>query len=200
MAFRPRDVVVVGASAGGVEALQATVGGLPARLQACVLVVLHTRADADSALPAILTRAGPLPARAARHGEAMEGGHIYTATPDHHLLVMEGVLRLSHGPTVRGHRPSIDLLFRSAAEAFGAAVTGVLLSGMLDDGVAGLVAITALGGRTIVQDPGDALFTQLPAQALRTFPPDYVVRAADVGAVLAGDRTRASADPAPPPT
>jgi two-component system, chemotaxis family, protein-glutamate methylesterase/glutaminase len=199
MTSRLREVVVVGASAGGVEALRATVGGLPTGLRASVLVVLHMRADAVTALPAILSRSGPLPAHTARHGEPMEPGQIYTAKPDHHLVVVGQVLELLHGPSERGHRPSINILFRSAATALGPAVTGVLLSGMLEDGVAGLVAITALGGRTIVQDPADAIFPNLPVHALRAFTPDHVVRAADIGAVLADDQTQTGTEPRRPP-
>jgi two-component system chemotaxis response regulator CheB len=192
-----RDVIVVGASAGGVEALKEMAGGLPAGLRASVLVVLHMPADATSALPAILKRSGPLPARTARHGEPMESGQIYTAWPDHHLLVGDDGIELSRGPTERGHRPSIDALFRSAA-ARGTAVTGILLSGMLDDGVAGLLAINRRGGHTMVQDPADALFPNLPEEALRAFDPDHVVRAADIGAVLAADHEPQSAESAEP--
>lgn len=185
MGSRPRSLVVVGASAGGVEALRATVGGLPATLEAAVLVVLHLPANATSALPEILGRAGALPVRMARHGEPMEHGRIYTARPDHHLLVVGDALGIARGPREHGQRPSIDLLFRSAAGEYGPAVTGVLLSGMLEDGVAGLAAIARSGGRTIVQDPRDAIFPALPLHAIRALRPEHVVRAADIGAVLA---------------
>jgi len=190
MASRPRDVVVVGASAGGVEALQAMVSGLPVRLLASMLVVLHVPADRSSNLPAILGRGGPLPARTARHGERLETGRIYTATPDYHLMVaMDHTVELSRGLSRHGHRPSIDVLFQSAAVACGARVTGVLLSGMLKDGVDGLLAISEMGGRTIVQDPAEAIFPSMPRAALRAMTPDHVVRAADIGPVLAGNQT-----------
>jgi len=194
MASRSRNVIVVGASAGGVEALGAMVSGVPARFQASFLVVLHLRAGATSALPAILSRCGQLPARRAEHGEPMEHGRIYTARPDHHLLVADHTIELSQGGPDRGHRPSINVLFRSAAATIGPAVTGVLLSGMLDDGVDGLLAIKDHGGRTIVQDPADAMFPDMPAHALRAMTPNHVVRAADIGAVLADNQTPDSAE------
>lgn len=193
MAPRPRDVIVVGASAGGVEALTAMAGGLPVGLRASVLVVLHMPASGKSALPEILDRSGPLPVRTARHGEPMEDGQIYTARPDHHLVIGYNAIELSHDPAERGLRPSINVLFRSAA-AHCPAATGILLSGMLDDGVDGLLAIKRRGGHTMIQDPADALFPNLPENALRALTPDHVVRAADIGAVLAAGHGPQSAE------
>lgn len=184
MAPRRRDVVVVGASAGGVEALRAMASRLPADLPASVLVVLHLPMGGTSALPAILDRVGPLPAATARNGEPLEHGRIYTARPDHHLMVVDDVVHLSHGPTENGHRPAVNTLFRSAAIARGAAVTGVLLSGVLDDGVAGLHTIAQRGGRVVVQDPDDALYRGMPENALRSLTPDHVVAAREIGDVL----------------
>ncbi len=179
-----RDIVVVGASAGGVEALCAMASGLPSDLPASVLVVLHLPAGATSALPAILDRVGPLPAAAATNGEPLAPGRIYVCRPDHHLMVMEDAVALSPGPTENGHRPAINALFRSAAIAAGPAVTGVLLSGVLDDGVAGLHAIAGRGGRVIVQDPEDALHRSMPDHALRSLTADHVLPAAGIGKVL----------------
>ena len=184
MAPRPRDVVVVGASAGGVEALRTMVAGLPVDLRASVLVVLHMPAGGTTALAAILNRVGTLPAATARNGEPLEHGRIYVGRPDHHLLVMDDLVALSHGPTENGHRPAINALFRSAAIARGASVTGVLLSGVLDDGVAGLHAIAGRGGRTVVQDPDDAIYRSMPEHALRSLTPDHVVPAFEIGDVL----------------
>jgi two-component system chemotaxis response regulator CheB len=161
------------------------VGGLPSDLQACVLVVLHMPAGGTSALPAILNRAGNLPAATARHGQPLEHGRIFVARPDHHLLILDGGIGLSHGPTENGHRPAINALFRSAALARGASVTGVLLSGVLDDGVAGLHAIADRGGRVIVQDPDDALYSGMPGHALQSLIPDHVAPAAKIGDLLA---------------
>jgi two-component system, chemotaxis family, protein-glutamate methylesterase/glutaminase len=180
-----RDLVVVGASAGGVEALRALVAGLPADFPASLLVVLHMPAGGTSALPAILERAGPVPAAAAVDGQPLIRGEIRTARPNHHLLVLDGRTRLVHGPTENGHRPAIDALFRSAARDQGTKVIGVLLSGVLDDGAAGLSAIAARGGLTIVQDPADALYPSMPASALRHLQPDHVLPAGQIGTVLA---------------
>jgi two-component system chemotaxis response regulator CheB len=180
-----RDLVVVGASAGGVEALRAFASGLPSALPAAVLVVLHLPAGGTSALASILDRAGPLPAEVARAGRELEHGLIQVARPDHHLLVLDGEVALSRGPTENGHRPAVNALFRSAALARGSAVTGVQLSGALDDGVAGLLAIAARGGQIMVQDPAEALHPSMPEQAVRHVRPDHVLAAADMGEVLA---------------
>lgn len=193
MASRPRDLVVVGASAGGVEALSAMAARLPADLPASVLVVLHLPAGGASSLPAILDRAGPLPACSARDGEPLAPSRIYVAPPDHHLLVVDDSVALSNGPTENGHRPAINALFRSAAVAAGPAVIGVLLSGALDDGVAGLVAIADRGGQVVVQHPTDAIYPSMAEHALRTLTPDHVVRAGDIGGVL-GKLTQETVD------
>ena len=185
MTRRARDLVVVGASAGGVEALCGFVAGLPPDLAASVLVVLHLPAGGTSALPAILDRAGPLPARTARHGQELEYGAIHVAPPNHHILVADGRVALSHGPTENGRRPAINALFRSAAMDAGPAVIGVLLSGVLDDGVAGLVSIVSRGGVTVVQDPDEALYRSMPRHALATLHVDHVLPVGDMGAALA---------------
>jgi len=185
MSRRNRDLIVVGASAGGVQALCAFAAGLPADLPAAVLVVLHLPAGATSFLAPILTRSGPLPAVVAGGGEPLRRGQIQVAPPDHHLLVMDAQVALSRGPTENGHRPSINALFRSAAVAAGPAVIGVQLSGVLDDGVAGLVAIAARGGLVMVQDPADALYSGMPEQAMRRVRPDYVLPAGGMGEALA---------------
>lgn len=184
MTRHTRDLVVVGASAGGVEALRELAGGLPTGLAASVLVVLHLPTSGTSALPAILSRSGPLPARSARTGMALEHGVIYVAPPNHHLMVIDGQVALSHGPTENGRRPAINALFRSAAIAAGPRVTGVLLSGVLDDGVAGLVSIASQGGRTVVQDPTEALYPSMPRHAMQALAVDHVLPAGAVGAVL----------------
>lgn len=201
MRLRPRDIVVVGASAGGVEALRSFAAGLPAGLPAAVLVVLHMPAGAASALPAILRRSGPLPAVAARHDAAIEAGLITVATPNHHLMVDDGRLRLSHGPTENGHRPAVDVLFRSAARAAGPRVIGVVLSGVLDDGTAGLVNIVRRGGLALVQEPRDALFANMPQSALRYMPHAQVLPAGEMGVALkqlVADQV--DLDAAPPPS
>ncbi|HET6909568.1 MAG TPA: chemotaxis protein CheB [Mycobacteriales bacterium] len=165
-----RDLVVVGASAGGVEALRDLVRDLPADLPAAVLVVLHLPSAAFSALPAILGRAGKLPSFQAEDGMPLRKGAIYVAPPDHHLLVRGETMALGRGPKENGHRPAIDVLFRSAARWHGAQTVGVILSGSLDDGAAGLLSIVEHGGAAVVQDPESALYDGMPFAALQAVP------------------------------
>lgn len=151
-------VIGVGASAGGVEALQAFVRALPARLEATVLVVLHVSPSSTSVLAQILDRAGPLPASPAEDGQPARKGHIHVAPPDRHLLIdAEGIMRLSAGPRENGHRPAIDALFRSVA-THGPRGVAVVLSGTRDDGTAGLVDVVAAGGTALLQDPAEAAY------------------------------------------
>jgi two-component system, chemotaxis family, protein-glutamate methylesterase/glutaminase len=180
-----RDVIAVGASAGGVEALRALVGGLPPDYPGALLVVLHMPREAPSALPAILTRSGPLPAEVAVSGEAIRPGRIYVAHNNRHLIMLDGHLQLTNGPAENGHRPAIDTLFRSVARAAGRRAVGVVLSGSRDDGAAGLARIAARGGAAIVQDPADALYPWMPRAAMDRVTPDHVAPAAKIGSLLA---------------
>jgi two-component system chemotaxis response regulator CheB len=191
-----RDIVVVGASAGGVEALTTMVGSLPQDLPASVFVVLHVPATSSSALPDILTRHGPLPASHAKDGEPIERRRIYVAPPDHHLLVREGHVHLARGPRENGHRPAVDPLFRSAAREHASRVVGVVLSGALDDGTAGLLAIKSRGGVALVQQPDDALYPGMPLSASLHVEVDHLLPAAAIGEALA----RLTAEPAMQPS
>jgi two-component system chemotaxis response regulator CheB len=179
-----RDIIVIGASAGGVEALSKLAGDLPPGFPATLLAVCHFPAGQQSVLPAILSRAGSLLAVHPRDGDPIHPGQIYVAPPDHHLLVHDGQIRLSRGPRENGHRPAIDPLFRSVANWYGGRVIGVVLSGAMHDGVAGLMAIRAAGGVAVVQDPLDAAIGALPKHAAGVAGADYTVPAAGLAELL----------------
>ncbi len=159
------DIVVAGASAGGVEALMELVAALPAGLPVSLFVVLHIPSNSPSMLAQILGRVGNLSVTTAADGEPIERGHIYVASPDFHLLLTRETIRVTHGPRENRHRPAIDPLFRTAALAFGPRVVGIVLSGMLNDGTAGLIAIKQRGGVTIAQEPATATFASMPLSA-----------------------------------
>jgi two-component system, chemotaxis family, protein-glutamate methylesterase/glutaminase len=179
-----RDVVVIGASMGGVEALRKVVASLPVDFPAALAVVLHLHPNTPSVLPEILSRSGPLRAAHAVDGEKIERGRIYVAPPDRHLLLREGRARITFGPPENGSRPAVDPLFRSAAEDYLGRVVGVVLSGMLDCGSLGLLNIHRRGGLAIVQDPGDALAPDMPKNALELVPEALRVRIDDLGKTL----------------
>lgn len=179
-----RDVIVVGASAGGIEALIELVSLLPADLPAAVLICVHLSPTHKSVLPRILSGSGPLPATHAQEGEAMLPSRIYIAPPDRHLLVDGPVLRVTTGPMENGHRPAIDPLFRTAARSHGANVIGIILSGSLDDGTAGLGAVKQRGGVCIVQDPNEAIVADMPRNALQKTEVDHCLPIRDMGRLL----------------
>jgi two-component system chemotaxis response regulator CheB len=179
------DIIVIGASAGGVEALQALVRDLPPDLPAAVFVVVHVAPTSPGLLPGILSAAGPLPALSPEDGAPIELGHIYVAPPDCHLLVDRNQVRVVRGPKENRHRPSVDTLFRSAARAYGTRVVGVILTGMLDDGSAGLLAVKRCGGVTVVQNPDNALYPDMPRNAMRAVQtPNYVLPLGEIAPLL----------------
>jgi two-component system, chemotaxis family, protein-glutamate methylesterase/glutaminase len=180
-----RDIIVIGGSSGSLEALKTIAKGLPANLQAAVFIVNHVSPKHESYLPEILQRNGRLPAAHAAHGEVIRRGRIYVAPPDHHLIVEDGILRLWRGPKENHSRPSLNPLFRSAAKTYGARVIGVILSGNLDDGVAGLIAVKSNGGIAVVQDPEDANYPEMPRNAMRYIDVDYCLPAAQLAPLLA---------------
>lgn len=179
-----RNIIVIGASAGGFEALKKLVKGLPKDLAAAVFIVWHLPANAHGVLPSVLGKEGTLPAAHGVDGEEIRTGRIYVAPPDHHLLVEENRVRITKGPKENRFRPAVDTLFRSAAYACGARVIGVVLSGALDDGTAGLWTIKHRGGTAIVQEPADAEFSSMPESALRQVDVDYSVPVSEMGALL----------------
>ncbi len=176
-----RDTIVIGASAGGVEALLEIASALPPDFPASIFIVLHQPPTGKSVLPALLSRVGPLPATHAEDGEVIRTGHIYVAPPDLHMLLEDGRIRLARGPRENRHRPAADPLFRSAARYYRERAVGVVLSGTLDDGSAGLLAIKRNGGTAIVQDPNDALFSGMPENALAVTAVDDCLPLTEIG-------------------
>lgn len=170
-----KDIVVIGASSGGIEALRTLVGRLQPDFPGTIFVVMHTGPGSPGVVNEILRRAGPLPAVYPQDRERFEPGKIYIAPSDNHMLLEPGVICLSRGPKENLFRPAVDPLFRSAAQVYGPRVIGVILTGGLDDGTAGLWAVKKLGGTAVVQDPQDAVFPSMPANALRYVPVDYCV-------------------------
>lgn len=173
------SLVSIGASQGGVDALRTIAAGLPVNFPAPILVVLHTGAE-RSILPSLLMDAGPLPAQHAKNGARIAPGNIYVAPPDRHLIAVDGSIELSHGPRENWARPAIDPTFRSVAEAFGPEAIGVVLTGGLNDGTAGLFEIKRRGGATIVQDPSTAEAPSMPQSALDNVPVDYCLRISEI--------------------
>ena len=178
------DIVVMGASAGGVGSLQRLVERLPASFDAAILITLHLPEGIRSMLPQILSRAGSLPATHAVNGERIARGHIYIAPSGFHLTVVRGQLQVTRGAREHGVRPAIDPLFRSAAIAYGPRAIGVILSGALDDGTVGLREVKNAGGLAIVQDPGDTEWPSMPQSALNHVKVDHTARAEDIGTLL----------------
>lgn len=193
------DIVVVGASIGGLEVLRTIVGELPRDLPAAVFVVWHIASESPALLPDIFQRAGPLPALYPQDGEAIQPGRIYVAPPDQHLLVDDGHVRLSRGPKENRFRPAIDPLFRSAASAYGPRVIGVVLSGALDDGTAGMEVVKARGGIAVIQDPREALNPSMPLSVRAHVAVDHCVPAAAIGPLLADLTRRAAVEAAQEP-
>jgi two-component system chemotaxis response regulator CheB len=181
-----------------VETLSRVVSALPAGFPAAVCVVLHLAPGSPSALAAILDRAGPLACRPAADGDPLRPGEILAAPPDRHLVIADGRIGLTLGPRENGHRPAIDVLFRSAAKAGQAGVVGVVLSGTRDDGTAGLAVIKAYGGLAIVQDPREALYGGMPASALAHVAVDVVVRSHQVADAMVRMVSGDSSMPASP--
>lgn len=178
--MQPRDIVVIGGSAGSIESLKKIVASFPAGFPASMFIVVHMPADHPSLLAILLSQSGQLPASNPADLEQIQRGHIYVACPDHHLLIEDGRVRVQRGPRENRHRPAIDPLFRTAAREYGPRVIGVVLSGLQDDGSAGLYAIKQRGGIAIVQDPRDTMWSEMPKHAVAYASPHYVLRTRDI--------------------
>jgi two-component system chemotaxis response regulator CheB len=186
MPSKGRDVIVIGTSAGGLEALDQLVGQLPTDLAASIVIVQHM--DPGNSGEPLLRRLGRHKAfhpKLAENGERLKAGRLYIAPPDNHLLIKRGKMLVTKGAAENRHRPGIDPLFRSAAVSHGSRVIAVVLTGMLDDGTAGLIAVKRCGGVTIVQDPRDAAYSGMPLSALDNANVDYCVAISDTGPLLA---------------
>jgi len=189
------DIIVIGASAGGVETTSTLLSELPRDLKAAICIVMHL-GRGRSMLPEILSRAGRLPAIHPKDGDALEYGRVYVARPDHHLIVEPGRVRVVHGPTENGCRPAVDPLFRSAARVYGSRVIGIVLTGALDDGTAGLAAVKEAGGIAIVQDPDEAFAPSMPRSARSLVAVDHVLPVREMG-LLITELTREETGPPP---
>lgn len=185
-----KDIVVIGASSGGIEALRSLTAGLRSDFAGSIFVVLHTGPESPHVLADILARSGPLAAVYPRDKEKIQVGKIYVAPTDRHMLLEPGVVCLSRGPKENLFRPAIDPLFRSAAQVYGPRVIGVILTGGLDDGTAGLWAVKKLGGTAVVQDPKEAMFPSMPANALKYVSVDHCVSLSELPALLTDLTTR----------
>jgi two-component system, chemotaxis family, protein-glutamate methylesterase/glutaminase len=190
-----RDIICIGGSSGATGPLKAILGRLPSDLPAAVFVVLHIPSRSIGLLSTVASAAGPLPACQAEDGMRIERGHVYIAAPDHHLILVDGHIRLGRGPRENMVRPAIDPLFRSAALSYGPRAIGVVLSGLLSDGASGLNAIKRCGGLALVQDPEDAVADEMPRRALEATVADLTVPGAKLGDVLS-DLARQAAGPA----
>jgi two-component system chemotaxis response regulator CheB len=179
-----RNIIVIGASAGGFEAIKQLVAALPATLDAAIFIVWHMAPDVTGLLPRVLNRQKGLVASNAIDNEMISFNHVYVAPPDKHLLIDKGVVRVTRGPKENRFRPAVDPLFRSAAEHYGARVIGIILSGALDDGTAGLWTVKSRGGLAIVQEPEEALVSSMPESALAAVDVDYRVTMAEMATLL----------------
>jgi len=191
-----RDIIVIGASAGGVYALKELIAALPADLPATLFIVLHVSPNMPSLLPSILNHVGKLKAVHPSDGEPILPGHIYVAPPDHHLLVENNQVLVKKGPKENRFRPSIDALFRSAAYTYGPRVIGVIMTGLLDDGTSGMWSVKRLGGVSVIQEPEEALYPSMPESVKENVAVDYVVPVSEMGKLFV-ELTQQTVEPRP---
>jgi two-component system chemotaxis response regulator CheB len=179
-----RDIIVVGGSAGALEGVLAITSSLGADAGICILIVIHSSENSPGVVPDLISMSGRLPARMARDHEVLRRGQIYVAPPNRHMLVKGNRVITTSGPKENNFRPAIDPLFRTAARAHGVRVVGVILSGMLGDGVHGLSLVKHHGGVAVVQDPGEALVDSMPMNAIKSVDVDYVMGVSQIGPLI----------------
>lgn len=179
-----KDIIVIGASAGGIDPIRTILRGLPSAFSGSIFIVVHTSPNSPGVLQAIFDKAGTLPASAGEDGGRIVPGRVYVAPPDSHLIIEPGKMCLTRGPKENRFRPAIDPLFRSAAQTYGPRVVGIILSGGLDDGTSGLWAVKQLGGTAIVQDPQEAWAPSMPKSAMLHVRVDHVVRIEEIAPLL----------------
>lgn len=177
-------IIVIGSSAGGVNALKTLISSLPKNFDATIFVIQHLSPDTKSMLPDILSTAGLLPASHPQDGEVVKAGHVYVARPDHHLVICENIIQVRKGPKENRFRPSIDVTMRSVALEYGNRVIGIVLTGMLNDGTSGLWSICEMGGMTIIQDLKEALYPDMPRNVLKHMEVDFQLPLAEIGPLL----------------
>lgn len=194
-----RNILAIGTSAGGVEALRFLASHFEADFPAAILVTIHLPSRGGSILDEVLRNAGPLPAKFADEGERLRDGTIYIAPPDRHLLIDEGRLRLGYGPRENNVRPAIDPMLRSAAMCCGGRMVGVVMTGTLGDGASGLWSVAECGGVTVVQDPNDAAFPEMPQASLDRVRPDHIAPLKQMPRLLDDLARQPAGDPRPIP-
>lgn len=182
--LKVKNIIAIGSSAGGVEAVSILLGGLSKQLEAAVFLIQGTPGHSPNELAKILNRRSALPVTIPVDGETINPKHVYLAPPNQHLIVKNGAICLGNGPKENRARPAIDALFRTAAHAYGKHVIGVILSGVLNDGTAGILSIKAHGGKSIVQDPDEAVFDGMPRSAIAFSQVDYVLKVQEISACL----------------
>lgn len=180
-----KNLIIIGASAGGIRAVSTVVAGFPNNIDAAVLIVLHVSKNSNAHnIAEILQRNTPLKCRVAVHGLTIEKSNIYIAPPDYHLMIDGPVMHLNQGPYENRYRPSIDVLFRSAAVHYANKVIGIIMTGMLDDGTSGMYAVKTCGGRCIIQNPLEAEFPDMPQSVLNKVQVDYIADLADIPVIV----------------
>lgn len=194
-----RDVIAIGGSLGAIDALKQLCRELPPDLAATVFIVIHVGTHGLNRLADIFGANSSIPVTTAVEGERLQRGHAYVAPADHHLLIIDGTVRLGRGPRENMARPAIDPLFRSVAMSYGPRAIAVVLTGMLNDGAAGLADIKRCGGTTVVQNPSDAKAPDMPWGALHATDVDYRAPMSQMAALLADISAREAADPVPIP-